>query len=32
MKAQEEAVKNHDAELAELRKRQVAERNRLEEL
>ena len=32
MKAQEEAVKNRDAELAELGKKQAAERNRLEEL
>ena len=32
MKAREEAVKNHDAELAELGKKQAAERNRLEEL
>ena len=32
MKAREEAVKNRDAELAELGNRQAAERNRLEEL
>ena len=32
MKALEEAIKNHDAELAELGKTQAAERNRLEEL
>ena len=32
MKAREEAVKNRDAELAELAKKQAAERNRLEEL
>ena len=32
MKAREEAVKNRDAELAELGKKQAAERNRLEEL
>ena len=32
MKPREEAVKNHDAELAELGKKQAAERNRLEEL
>ena len=32
MKAREEAVKNRDAELAELGKRQIAERNHLKEL
>ena len=32
MKAREEAVKNRDAELAKLGKKQAAERNRLEEL
>ena len=32
MKAQEEAVKNRDAEVAELGKKQAAKRNRLEEL
>ena len=32
MKAREEAVKNHDAELAELGRAQAAERDRLEEL
>ena len=32
MKAREEAVKNRDAELAELGKKQVAERNWLDEL
>ena len=32
MEAREEAVKNRDAELAELGKKQAAERNRLEEL
>ena len=32
MKAREDAVKNRDAELAELGKAQAAKRNRLEEL
>ena len=32
MKAQEDDIKNRDAELAELGKTQAAERNRLEEL
>ena len=32
MKAREEALKNYDAELAELGKEEAAERNRLEEL
>ena len=32
VKAREDAVKNHDAELAELGNKKAAERNRLEEL